>query len=100
MHFLIGAPEGIEHFVERHELGLFSQDEYRDAFRDAGFSSEPRPDVPRWKYAKLLLTLANAVDALCPPDDDAGRLIQLARAEGEAPGETPQDYVPSLHETR
>ncbi len=54
------------------------------AFRDAGFTSQPRADIPRWKYAKLLLNLGNAVDALCPPDDDANRLIQLARAEGEA----------------
>lgn len=31
-HFLIGTPEGTEHFIERHELGLFEIDETKDAF--------------------------------------------------------------------
>ena len=53
------------------------------AFRASGFSSEARADVARWKYAKLLRNLGNAVDALCPPDDDAARLVDLARAEGD-----------------
>lgn len=55
------------------------------AFRTSGFESLARPDIQRWKYAKLLLNLANPVDALCPHDDpDFGRLARLARAEGEA----------------
>ena len=53
------------------------------AFRDAGFTSQPGADIPRWKYAKLLLNLGNAVDGSRPPDDDANRLIESARAEGE-----------------
>ena len=36
LHYLIGTPEGTDHFVERHELGLFEVEEMRAAFADAG----------------------------------------------------------------
>jgi hypothetical protein len=36
LHYLIGTPEGTEHFVERHELGLFEIDEVKAAFAAAG----------------------------------------------------------------
>ncbi|MGP4114886.1 ketopantoate reductase family protein [Streptomyces sp. 4N509B] len=39
------------------------------------------PDVMRWKYAKLLLNLANAVEAVTGPNPE---LVRRARAEGEA----------------
>lgn len=35
-HYLIATPEGTEHLVERHELGLFERREMRAAFVDAG----------------------------------------------------------------
>ena len=34
-HYLVATPHGVEHFVERHELALFSHDEYLAAFRAA-----------------------------------------------------------------
>src|SRR5438105_4582323 len=54
------------------------------ALSGATFESIPRPDVMRWKYAKLLMNLANAVEALFAPDDDATALGRLARREGAA----------------
>jgi ubiquinone/menaquinone biosynthesis C-methylase UbiE len=37
-HYLIATPEGTEHLVERHELGLFEQSEMKAAFVKAGLS--------------------------------------------------------------
>jgi 2-dehydropantoate 2-reductase len=53
------------------------------AFRAAGFVSEPRPDIMRWKYRKLLLNLGNAVEAVCGQDAGAEELAELVRREGE-----------------
>jgi len=39
-HYLIATPEGTEHLVERHELGLFEQSEMEAAFANAGLSVE------------------------------------------------------------
>jgi SAM-dependent methyltransferase len=36
MHYLIGTPEGTEHYVERHELGLFTAEEMRHALTICG----------------------------------------------------------------
>ena len=54
------------------------------ALSGATFESITRPDVMRWKYAKLLMNLANVVEALCAPDDDATALGRLVRSEGAA----------------
>jgi SAM-dependent methyltransferase len=36
LHYLIGTLEGVEHLVERHELGLFEVEEMQSAFTQAG----------------------------------------------------------------
>ncbi len=52
------------------------------ALADSTFESIPRPDIMRWKYRKLLMNLANAVEALCEPGDDAIELSRAVRREG------------------
>ncbi len=43
VHHLVGTKTGVEYFTERHELGLFTHEEYAAAFRDAGLSVEHDP---------------------------------------------------------
>jgi 2-dehydropantoate 2-reductase len=50
----------------------------------AGFLSEPKPDIMRWKYKKLLLNLGNAIEAICGPESRGGELYQRALQEGVA----------------
>jgi len=38
LHYLIGTPERTEHFVERHELGLFDRHKMATAFEAAGLA--------------------------------------------------------------
>ena len=57
-------------------------EEIATAFSKSSFESVARPDIMRWKYAKLLNNLGNAVDALCGPDADGRPLQQQAWSEG------------------
>lgn len=38
MHHLVATPEGVEHFVEHHEMGLFTHDEFLSAVAAAGLN--------------------------------------------------------------
>jgi 2-dehydropantoate 2-reductase len=59
-------------------------DELTRAFEAATFSSRPQEHIMRWKYAKLLMNLANAAEALCGPAGRDSDLARQARSEGEA----------------
>lgn len=45
MHHLVATSEGVEHLVDRHEMTLFTADEYEHAFEAAGLAWE-RFDSP------------------------------------------------------
>jgi 2-dehydropantoate 2-reductase len=55
-----------------------------DALRRAGFRSTADPAVMRWKYAKLLKNLGNALEAACGTSARTGELARLVREEGLA----------------
>lgn len=43
IHHLVGTPQGVECFAERHELGLFTPAQYVGAFEQAGLRAELDP---------------------------------------------------------
>nr|HEX4313470.1 2-dehydropantoate 2-reductase N-terminal domain-containing protein [Kofleriaceae bacterium] len=55
-----------------------------DAFREAGYRSDPQPEILRSKRTKLLLNLGNAIEALVGPGGRDSELARAARAEGVA----------------
>jgi SAM-dependent methyltransferase len=46
IHYLVGRPTGIETFRERQELGLFTEQQHLDAFRDAGLQARHESHGP------------------------------------------------------
>jgi 2-dehydropantoate 2-reductase len=54
------------------------------AFRSSAFASEPRQDIMRWKYGKLLMNLGNAAGAICGSEESSHEITKLARREGVA----------------
>jgi 2-dehydropantoate 2-reductase len=73
-----------------------SAEEIAAALRDAGFVSQAREDISRWKYAKLLRNLANSVQALFGTlGEEVAEIMALARAEADAAfAAAGIDYVP------
>jgi Methyltransferase domain len=45
MHHLVATPAGVEHIVARHELGLFTSEQYEEAFRAAGLDVAHFPEA-------------------------------------------------------
>jgi 2-dehydropantoate 2-reductase len=67
-------PAGVDEVCEQVATALEASD----------FSSRARPDIMRFKYAKLLSNVGNAVDAICEPGPGADELMGLAKEEGRA----------------
>src|ERR1700733_11593389 len=65
-------PEGLDALCE----------EIAQALGESDFSSVARPDIMRFKYAKLLANLGNAVDAICEPGPPTAEVLELAQQEG------------------
>ena len=71
--------------VGRYPSGVDSvSDEVAGAFNDAGISSQARPDIMRFKYAKLINNVLNAVDAIVEPGPGSEDLIRVAQEEGRS----------------
>ena len=68
------VPSGVDEVARRIAAALES----------STFVSEPRTDIMRWKHTKLLMNLANAVEAVCGPSARSGELSTVVRDEGVA----------------
>lgn len=54
------------------------------AIDQSSLAAQPTPDIMRWKHAKLLANLGNAIQAACDPAEDARELYRRLRAEALA----------------
>jgi 2-dehydropantoate 2-reductase len=71
--------------IGRYPRGLDERaEQIAVALNASTFHSVPRRDVMRWKYTKLLMNLANSIEATITPDPDVAELARKVRAEGEA----------------
>jgi 2-dehydropantoate 2-reductase len=64
-------PEGID----ERAVGIAA------ALTGATFISEPRADIMRWKYRKLVMNLGNAVQALCGRVAEGDAILELVNQE-------------------
>ena len=67
---------------ELQAIGFAADVEIAAALSGSTFASEPREDIARWKWGKLLMNLGNAVEAVYRRDARAGELASAARREG------------------
>lgn len=56
LHYLVGMPGGVHHFVERLEAYLFTHQEYLSAFEEVGFTVEYDPEGPVGRGLYLALS--------------------------------------------
>jgi len=79
------APVGGLFDIGRYPRGLDDRAaQISTALNASTFHSVARPDVMRWKYTKLLMNLANSIEATVTPAPEVKDLVKRVRAEGEA----------------
>jgi 2-dehydropantoate 2-reductase len=88
-------PQGVDHLAEQ----------IADDLRESSFSSQTDPDIMRWKYAKLLRNLRNALHAICGLHEPVDSIFEILHAEALAcyqaagidfkPDDELQDYIQS-----
>ncbi len=61
-----------------------TSDALATALEAGGLSARSLPDIQRWKRTKLVMNLANAVDALCGKPAADSELVRVIREEGRA----------------
>jgi ubiquinone/menaquinone biosynthesis C-methylase UbiE len=63
IHYLVGTSKGVDYFTERHELGLFTHEEYLHAFQEAGLcvDYEPKGLFGRGMYVGQRKSTTNCV---------------------------------------
>jgi 2-dehydropantoate 2-reductase len=70
--------------VGRYPRGLGERGQaMADVLATTTFQSVGRPDIMRWKYRKLVMNLANAVEALCGSEGRFSALAREAQREGK-----------------
>ena len=80
-----GAPHNAILDIGRYPLGVDpTAAAVAAAFEASGLVSTPQPAIMRFKYRKLIMNLANLLDALVADRDGIAALHKRATAEAEA----------------
>ena len=74
--------------------------EIADALTPATFMSQPRVDIMRWKYRKLVMNLGNAVQALCGQVHEGDVILELIKQEAQSCFEAAGIDVVTVEEDR
>ena len=71
--------------IGRHGVGdLVAAEQFAAVLNGSGFAAFVHANLQPWRYAKLLMNLGNAVDAVLSDADAQAEYVTAARAEGEA----------------
>ena len=80
-----GGPHNAILDIGRYPTGAdVTSEAIAQAFVVSDLASRSCPDIMRWKYAKLMMNLANASDALVSDTENIAALVDPARREGAA----------------